>query len=111
MTQTNWIEDNRTEAEKKRRKLATKCHRPLNKMAKILATLAVCLLLSSLRLSEGKPVPPRLSFAKTATSMPAQQVDGDTKEPEEPTTSLDDCSQFCSESYPQHTYPIVRMQK
>jgi len=69
-------------------------------MAKILAALLVCYLLSSV--SEGKPVPPRQSFAKTPASnknLPSQQE-------EQPTPTLDDCSQFCSQSYPQHTYPV-----
>ena len=83
-------------------------------MANIVAALLACCVLMSVSFAESRPVPSRLTLAKavrpTGRPLGVSTTTSTTEVPfeeEERPGTLDDCSQFCSQSYPQHTYPVV----
>ena len=65
--------------------------------------LACVLLLCVVSLVVAKPVPPRISLSKLieeALEEPTATVGGGS-------VSVEDCQEYCSHSYPEHTYPNV----
>ena len=84
-------------------------------MAKLLMIFLLCCLSAIARYGHGKPLPPRVSLTKQTSasgSQPDQNAEIRTlsQETDEPPTSMDDCSEFCTQSYPEHTYPVVSKQ-